>query len=57
MLLVDRRGLPLSIDIQSANANEVKLVERRLLAKLSPKRLIYDRAADSKLAWLQAESN
>jgi len=51
MLLVDRRGLPLSIDIESANVNEVKLVERlvecRMLPKLPPERLIYDKAAGS----------
>lgn len=51
MLLVDRRGLPLSIDTESANVNEVilieRLVERRLIAELSPERLIYDKAADS----------
>jgi len=51
MLLVDRRGLPLSIDIESANVNEVKLLERlvecRMLPKLPPERLIYDKAADS----------
>ena len=51
MLLVDRRGLPLSIDTESANVNEVRLierlVERSLISEVPPERLIYDKAADS----------
>lgn len=51
MLLVDRRGLPLSIDTESANVNEVmlieRLLERRVITNVLPERLIYDKAADS----------
>ena len=51
MLLVDRRGLPLSIDTESANVNEIKLIERlvdrSLISEVPPERLIYDKAADS----------
>ena len=51
MVLVEsRRGTPLSLDIAGANRAEVKLIEplleRRVLAR-RPKRLMYDRAADS----------
>lgn len=50
MLLVDGRGTPLAADISSASPNEVTLIEplmaRRMLRR-QPKRLIYDRAADS----------
>jgi transposase len=50
MLLVDARGTPLGVDIASASPAEVKLIEplleKRVLRK-RPKRLIYDRAADS----------
>jgi transposase len=50
MLLVDGRGTPLGVDIASASPAEVKLIEslleKRVLRK-RPKRLIYDRAADS----------
>ena len=50
MVLVDGRGLPLAGEIASASPHEVTLIEpllnRRLLRK-SPKRLIYDAAADS----------
>jgi transposase len=50
MLLVDGRGLPLSIDIESASSAEVNLIERLLdlaVTRYVPNRLIYDRAADS----------
>src|SRR5271167_2782698 len=50
MLLVDGRGTPLGVDIASASPAEVQLIEslleNRVLRK-RPKRLIYDRAADS----------
>ena len=50
MLLVDARGTPLGVDIASASPAEVQLIEplleKRVLRK-RPKRLIYDRAADS----------
>ncbi|MCE9608559.1 MAG: transposase [Planctomycetia bacterium] len=50
MLLVDGTGLPLSIDVDSARPGEVTLIEplleQAVVARL-PKRLIYDRAADS----------
>src|SRR5271170_4386248 len=50
MLLVDGHGTPLGVDIASASPAEVKLIEplleKRVLRK-RPKRLIYDRAADS----------
>ena len=51
MLLVDANGIPLSIDTEAANVNEVclieRLIERRILPKEPPRRLIYDKAADS----------
>lgn len=50
MLLVDGRGTPLGADIASASPAEVTLIEplleTRVLRK-RPRRLIYDRAADS----------
>ena len=50
MVLVDGRGLPLAGEIASASPHEVTLIElllnRRLLRR-SPRRLIYDTAADS----------
>jgi transposase len=50
MLLVDGAGTPLGASIANARRNEVLLIEelldRQLLSK-RPKRLIYDRAADS----------
>lgn len=51
MVLVEsRRGTPLSLDVASANRAEVNLIEplleRRALER-KPKRLLYDRAADS----------
>ncbi len=51
MLMIEsRRGTPLSLDVASANKAEVNLieplVEHRVLPR-SPKRLMYDRAADS----------
>jgi transposase len=50
MVLVDGHGLPWGVDIHSASPNEVTLIEslidkRQLRRK--PKRLIYDKAADS----------
>ncbi len=50
MLLVDGAGLPLGIDIASASAAEVTLIEPlldRAVTKHLPERLLYDRAADS----------
>jgi transposase len=50
MLLVDGRGLPLSVDIESASQAEVNLVEPlldRAVTRYVPNRLVYDRAADS----------
>lgn len=50
MLLVDGTGLPLSIDVDSARPGEVTLIEpllERAVVNRLPKRLIYDRAADS----------
>ena len=50
MLLVDGNGLPLAVDISSASPAEVTLVEplleKRTLPR-KPKRLVYDKAADS----------
>jgi transposase len=50
MVLTDAMGTPLSVEIHSASPAEVTLIEslldhRRLRRR--PKRLIYDRAADS----------
>jgi hypothetical protein len=50
MILVDGEGLPLGIHIASANYAEVVLIEELLdfrTARRRPKRLLYDRAADS----------
>lgn len=50
MLLVDGEGTPLAIDIASASPAEVQLIEpllTRTVAGPPPKRLIYDKAADS----------
>jgi transposase len=50
MVLTDGKGLPLSIDIESASPAEVTLIERLLgcaVTRYVPARLIYDRAADS----------
>ena len=50
MVLTDARGTPLSVEILNASPAEVTLIEslldRRRLRR-RPKRLIYDRAADS----------
>ena len=50
IVLVDGRGLPLGAEIASASPHEVTLIEplleRRILST-KPRRLIYDRAADS----------
>src|SRR5271155_241839 len=50
MLLVDGHGTPLGVDISSASPAEVQLIESLLdkrVLRRRPKRLIYDRAADS----------
>ena len=50
MLLVDGAGLPLAVDVDSASPAEVGLIEPLLdqaVTEYLPKRLIYDRAADS----------
>ena len=51
MICVDAQGIPLVIDIESANRNEVvliePLIEQLTLQKRQPERLIYDKAADS----------
>jgi len=50
MLLVDNRGTPLAADIASATPAEVNLIEPLLTKRVlrrRPRRLIYDRAADS----------
>lgn len=50
MTMVDREGIPLSLEVYSASPAEVSLIEpmleHRVLAQL-PQRLVYDRAADS----------
>lgn len=50
LTLIDGRGTPLAVDVASASPAEVKLIdsllEQRILRR-KPKRLIYDRAADS----------
>jgi transposase len=50
MVLVDGRGLPLSVDVVNASPNEVALIEplleKRVIRRRLP-RLLYDRAADS----------
>jgi transposase len=50
MLLVDGAGLPLAVDVDSASPAEVGLIEPLLnqaVTEYIPRRLIYDRAADS----------
>jgi transposase len=49
MVLVDGKGLPLAIDVDSARPAEVTLIETLLDQAVTylPRRLIYDRAADS----------
>ena len=50
MLLVDREGIPLAVDIANANRNEVTLIEPLLEQRLlnpAPEHLLYDKAADS----------
>ena len=50
MLLVDGAGLPLAVDVHAASPAEVTLIEPLLEQAVTPyvpKRLIYDRAADS----------
>jgi len=50
MRLVDDRGTPQGVDIASASPAEVELIERPLperIPRKRPKRLTYDRAADS----------
>jgi transposase len=50
MLLVDAKGIPLAIDIEGANRNEIRLIEPLLekcvIGKRKIQRLIYDKAAD-----------
>jgi transposase len=50
MVLVDGNGTPLAAEIASASPNEVTLIEPLLAKRVlrrKPRRLIYDRAADS----------
>ena len=51
MALVDGNGTPLGVDVAAANRNEVILIEplldKQLLSERQPRRLIYDKAADS----------
>jgi transposase len=50
MAIVDRKGLPVAITVDSASPHEVTLVEATLedrFTELSPERLIGDRAYDS----------
>ena len=50
MVLVDGVGLPLAVDIDSASPAEVTLIEPLIdqaVTREVPRRLIYDRAADS----------
>jgi transposase len=50
LLLVDGAGLPLAVDVDSASPAEVTLIEpllNRAVTHFVPRRLIYDRAADS----------
>lgn len=50
MVLSDGNGLPLAIDVESANVAEVNLIEKlldRSYTSKVPAKLIYDRAADS----------
>jgi transposase len=50
MVLVDGNGLPLAVDISAASPAEVTLIEPLLdqaATTYVPRRLIYDRAADS----------
>jgi len=50
MVLVDGKGLPLAVDVESASPAEVTLIEPLIDQAVTPhvpSRLIYDRAADS----------
>jgi hypothetical protein len=50
MVLVDGEGIPLGVDIASASEAEVNLIETLLkqrIARRRPRRLLYDKAADS----------
>ena len=50
MVLADGNGIPLAIDIESANCSEVNLIERLIdsaQTEYVPNKLVYDRAADS----------
>jgi len=50
MLLVDGAGLPLAVDVHAASPAEVTLIEpllKQAVTPYVPKRLVYDRAADS----------
>jgi hypothetical protein len=56
MLLTDGHGFPLGVETHSAAHHEVKLIKSVyrscVYRKRKPKRLLYDRAADSKtLRW------
>ncbi len=61
MVLADGNGIPLAIDIASANRAEVNLIEPLIdsaVTEYVPPRLIYDKAADSaKLRDRLAERN
>ena len=61
MVLADGNGIPLAIDIASANRAEVNLIEPLIDSAVTehvPPRLIYDKAADSdKLRDRLAERN
>lgn len=61
MVLSDRSGLPLAVDVHSASPAEVtlleSLLEKRLLTKL-PRRIVADAAYDSdSLDWRLAQRN
>jgi transposase len=50
MTLIDGSGTPLAVDLHSASPAEVTLIEpllRKRLLRRPPRRLVYDRAADS----------
>lgn len=50
MILVDGHGTPIGIDIASASEAEVNLVEKLIdnrVCDKAPRRLLYDKAADS----------
>jgi transposase len=53
MVLVDGNGTPLGINVANANRHEVKCIEpllkKQVYRKRKPKRLLYDKAADSNI--------